>query len=88
MLLRSPTAEIAAEADPAEKKAPASEEWGDEKPPENYVQSKAPTKSDSPYNFIQMAYGVLVMVLMGGFIYWLIRRNPRDDDASNAAKEA
>ncbi|MBL4633457.1 MAG: hypothetical protein JKY56_06285 [Kofleriaceae bacterium] len=70
------------------KTAPPSEEWGDEKPPENYVQSKAPTKSDSPYNFIQMGYAGLVMLFMGGFIYWLIRRNPREDDSVDAAKKA
>ncbi len=81
-------AETATETGSAENTAPASEKWGDERPPDNYVQSKAPKKSDSPYNFIQMGYGVLIMVFMGGFIYWLIRRNPPENDSADAAKEA
>lgn len=64
---------------------PASgDQWGDSKPPENFVQSKAPSKSDSPYNFIQMAYAALVMLFMAGFIVWLIRRNTRDESSEEA----
>ena len=58
------------------------EKWSDPTPPENYVASKAPSKSESPYNYIQMAYGGLVMLVMGGFIFWLIRRNTRDYEST------
>lgn len=88
-----PTAEPAAlatdvEVTPSPKATPDSdapdkeEKWSDPTPPENYVASKAPSKSESPYNYIQMAYGGLVMLVMGGFIYWLIRRNTRDYESS------
>ncbi len=60
----------------------ANDSWGDKAPPEGYVQSKAPTQSDSPYNFVQMGYAGVIMVLMGGLIVWLIKRNTRDKDVS------
>lgn len=55
-----------------------SKSWGDKKRPENYVPSKAPKKSESPYNGRQMGLAALVMLCMLGFLVWLIRRNTRE----------
>ena len=52
--------------------------WGDKEPPEGFVKSKEPKKSDSSYNWVQMGYASLVMVVMAGFVVFLIRRNSRD----------
>lgn len=78
----NPTAGSAAPDTAGSDSAAPDKQWGDSKPPENYVASKAPTKSESPYNYIQMAYGGLVMLVMGCFIVWLIRRNTRDYEST------
>ncbi len=58
------------------------ETWGDKAPPENYVRSKEPNKTGSAYNWIQMAYAGGFMLLMGGFVVWLVKRNTRGEESS------
>ena len=54
------------------------DQWGDKEPPEGFVKSKEPKKSDSSYNWVQMGYASLVMIAMAGFVVFLIRRNTGD----------
>lgn len=51
------------------------DQWGDREQPEGFVKSKEPKKSESSYNWVQMGYASLVMLVMGGFVVFLIRRN-------------
>ncbi len=65
--------------DPEEQLAKdlAGEDWGEEGQPENYVPSKGPSEDGRAYNWIQMGYAALLMVLMLAFLGWLVRRTPR-----------
>ncbi len=56
--------------------------WGEKAPPENYVPGKEPNKTGNAYNWRQMAFAGGFMLCMAGFIVWLVRRNPREEDAS------
>jgi hypothetical protein len=51
------------------------ETWGDKTPPADFVKSKGPATSGSAYNWVQMGYASIVMLVMGGFIVVLIRKN-------------
>ncbi len=53
-----------------------SDSWGEQDKPQNYVPSKGPSEDGGSYNWIQMGYAGLVMVLMIGFMAWLIKRTP------------
>lgn len=70
----------------ASQAAPGTESgdtWGDTTPPEGAVRSKEPKKGGNSYNWVQMGYASIVMLLMVGFIFYLVRRNtrtPQDDD--------
>ena len=59
---------------------PPEQTWGEKTPPKNYVRSKEPNKGGGAYKWRQMAYASGVMAGMGLFIFWLIRRNRREDD--------
>ncbi len=56
--------------------------WGDKAPPENYVKSKEPNKTGHAYNWVQMAWAGGFMLLVAGFMVWIIKRNTRTEDAS------
>lgn len=81
MCLLAPASLLAPEAaygQGAPRVAPGSsqgDQWGDKEPPEGFVKSKEPKKSESSYNWVQMGYASLVMLVMGGFVVFLIRRN-------------
>ena len=60
----------------AEKVESAGESWGEAGQPANFVRSKGPAKDGNAYNWLQMVYAGGVMLIMVGFMIWLIRRTP------------
>ena len=61
---------------------PADDTWGEKTPPKNYVRSKAPNTGDGAYKWKQMAAASGVMAIMGLFVFVLIRRARREDNAA------
>lgn len=72
----SASAQDVPEQTTVEKVEPGTESWGEAGQPDNFVRSKAPAKDGNAYNWLQMVYAGGVMLIMVGFMVWLIRRTP------------
>lgn len=72
-----------AQGTPSDSATPAQETaqdtWGDKTQPKNFVRSKGPAKDGQAYNWVQMGYASIIMVVMIGFMIWLVRRTPKKD---------
>ena len=55
-------------------KAAGGQRWGDGRAAQD--PRKAPARGE-PYNWRQMAFGALIMVVMLAFVVWLVRRTKR-----------
>jgi hypothetical protein len=66
---------------------PAGDSWGESGQPDNFVRSKGPAKEGHAYNWLQMVYAGGVMLVMVGFMVWLVRRTPSKRVADQGAQE-